>query len=114
MAQPTSDDRGQDVSTAELPIACTLEATEGAERLSRWTALFERFAPEITREPGQIVARMPRAPGVAAELDALVASERICCSFVEWHVVDGEHWHELRIRGTGEALDAISVMFDSH
>jgi hypothetical protein len=68
-------------------------------------------APEITREPEQIVVLLGEAPGVAAELDALTAAERVCCSFVEWHVVHDDFRHELHIRGSNDGLDAIAAMF---
>jgi hypothetical protein len=110
MAQPTID-HGGDAKPVELPIACTLEANEGAERLIRWKALLERSLPKVMREPDQIVVRLAGAPSVAAELDAIVAAERACCSFVKWHVVHDTSWHELQIRGTRDGLDAIAAMF---
>lgn len=78
----------------------------------RWKTLLEQSPPKVRREPDQIVVRLAGAPGVAAELDAMVAAERACCSFVEWHVVHGARWHELQIRGTRDGLDAIAAMFD--
>ena len=107
-----SGDRGDgSANAAELPIACTLEAREGAERLVRWKALLDRSVLELKREPDQIVMRVARAPGITAELDALVAAERTCCPFVEWQVVEHDGWNELQIRGTSEGIDAIAGMF---
>jgi hypothetical protein len=110
MAQPLSD-RDRTADRAELPLACALEAVDGAERLVRWRTLFEMSSPQITREPEQIVVLLGEAPGVAAELDALTAAERACCSFVEWHVVHDGAWHVLQIRGSNDELDAIAAIF---
>lgn len=110
MAQPTSD-RGRLKSHAELPVACALEASDGAARLIRWRALFEMSPPEVRRDGGQIVVRFADGPAVAVELDALVTAERVCCSFVDWHVVHEDGWRELQIRGTADGLDAITAIF---
>lgn len=110
MAQPLSD-RDRTADRAELPVACALEASDGAERLIRWRTLFEMSAPKITREPERIVVLLGEAPGVGAELDSLTAAERVCCSFVEWHVIHDDAWHQLQIRGSNDGLDAIAAMF---
>jgi hypothetical protein len=79
----------------------------------RWKTLLESSVLELKREPDRIVIRVVRAPGIAAELDALVAAERTCCPFVEWHLVEHERSHELQIRGTREGLDAIAGLLYS-
>jgi hypothetical protein len=107
-------DRGDgDLSAAELPIACTLEAREGAERLIRWRALLESSVLELKRKPDVIVVCVAKAPGIAAELGALVTAERACCPFVDWRLVEHERWHELQIHGTEDGLDAIAGLFHS-
>jgi hypothetical protein len=112
MATPRSDhDPAPD--RFELPVACTLAASDGAKRLARWRALFETSPPKITREPEQIVVLLGEAPGVAAELDALAAAERGCCSFAEWRVIHHRSRHELRIRASVDGLDAVAAMFHS-
>ena len=113
MAQLTGGPGDGNASAAELPIACTLEAREGAERLVRWRALLESSLLELKREPDQIDVRVAKASGIAAELGALVAAERACCAFVEWRLVEHERWHELQIHGTTEGLDAIAGLFRS-
>ena len=113
MAQLIGGRGDGDASAAELPIACTLEAREGAERLVRWKALLERSVLELRREPDQIVVCVAQAPGIVAELGALVAAERACCPFVEWRVVEHERWHELQIHGTADGLDVIAGLFHS-
>jgi hypothetical protein len=56
MPQPISNHGREGARTAELSIACTLEAREGAARLIRWKTLLERSSLKINRESGQIVS----------------------------------------------------------
>jgi len=103
--------RGPALNQAELPVACSLQAGEGTDRLARWKALFAMSAPTVRRTPDQIAVRVAESPGVAAELEALAAKERACCSFVRWHVVHDAGWHELQIQGSAEGLDAVGALF---
>jgi hypothetical protein len=109
MALPTAGNRS--ASQAQLPVACSLEADEGNERLARWRTLFDTWSPTVRRDPDQILVRVPEAPGVAAELEALAAAERACCSFARWQVVHDADGHELQIHGSAEGLDAIAALF---
>jgi hypothetical protein len=94
----------------ELPIACTLGATDGAARLARWRALSDARLT-VQRAPDQLVVLYRSQPGVHEELEALVAGERECCSFAEWEVTrDAEHV-VLRIRSDAKGLAAIGDAF---
>ena len=92
---------------------CTLEVREGAQRLVRWRTLLESSVLELKRGSDWIVVRVGRAPEVAAELEALVAAERVCCPFVEWRVVEHGRWHGIQIHGTTDGLDAIAGLLNS-
>lgn len=70
----------------QLPIACTLDAADGGERLARWGALSSRSIPSVRRHAGELVVAYPTVPGVREELEVLAAAERQCCSFAEWEV----------------------------
>jgi hypothetical protein len=90
----------------ELPIACTLGATDGAARLARWRAL---SAARLTaqRTPDQLIVLYRSQRGVYEEFEALAAAERECCSFAEWEVTrDAEHV-VLRIRSDAQGLAAL-------
>jgi hypothetical protein len=98
---------------ADLPIACTLDAGDGSQRLARWRALSARGAPTVRREPGALVVAYPGARGVREELEALAAAERQCCAFAEWQVKpEGEHV-VLRVSSDGDGLVAIASLFGS-
>jgi hypothetical protein len=90
----------------ELPIACTLGATDGAARLARWQALSEARLT-VQRTPDQLVVLYRSQRGVHEELEALVAGERECCSFAEWEVTRDLEHVVLRIRSDTKGLAAI-------
>jgi hypothetical protein len=94
----------------ELPIACTLGATDGVARLARWRALSDARM-SVRRTPNELFVLYQSRGDVHEELEALVAAERECCSFAEWEVTrDAEHV-ELRIRSDAEGLTAIVGAF---
>jgi hypothetical protein len=95
----------------ELPIACTLDAHDGHERLARWGALSARGAPSVEREAGVLVVAYPAGQGVREELELLVAAERHCCSFAEWEVEQDADRVVLRIRSHPGGLAAIEAVF---
>jgi hypothetical protein len=95
---------------AELPLACTLVATDGAARLARWARLSDARL-SVRRTPDQRVVRYRKERGVQQELESLVVAERECCSFADWEVTpDGEHVL-LRIRSDAQGLAAIVGVF---
>jgi hypothetical protein len=94
----------------ELPIACTLGATDGAARLARWRAL-SHARLTVQRTPDQLVVLYRSQRGVYEELEALVTGERACCSFAEWELTrDAEHL-VLRVRSDAKGLAAIVDAF---
>lgn len=93
----------------ELPVACSLQAVEGAERVARWRVLHDRAIPEVQREPGRLVIRYPRLAGVSQELEALVSAERTCCAFADWRLKPEGDTVVLEIRASDEGLEALAV-----
>jgi len=69
-----------------LPLACTLDAADGADRSRRWRQLAADAPPVARRTGGQLEVRYQPGPGVLDELRALAAAEAECCSFVTWAV----------------------------
>jgi hypothetical protein len=72
----------------DLPLACTLGVTDGAERSRRWRKLAADAAPVAGRTEGRLEVRYQPGPGVLDELLALAAAEAECCSFVAWAVTE--------------------------
>jgi hypothetical protein len=94
----------------ELPLACTLLDTDGAARLARWRALSDARLG-VQRLPDELVVRYRPQPGVAHELEALVAAERECCSFADWQLTQDSEHLLLRIRSDAQGLAAIVGAF---
>jgi ABC-type phosphonate transport system ATPase subunit len=105
-----SGSRSSHFEPAELPVACSLDASEGSQRLADWRALSERGDASVRREPGQITIRYRHGAGVVEELDRLAAAERRCCSFADWRVIHDRDWVELQIRAEPEGLEAIGAV----
>ncbi len=104
-------DNDQTPQLDELPVACTLDATEGADRLARWRALAAHAQLSVQRTPDQLVVLYRSEAGVQEELEALVVAERECCSFAQWEVSHTQEHVILRIRSDAEGLDAIAGVF---
>jgi hypothetical protein len=96
-----------------LPIACSLDASTGSERLARWRALAANGAPSVERAPRELVIRFADAPRIMEELEELAAAERECCAFAEWRVARGPRCAELHIRSRPEGLEAIAALLAS-
>src|SRR5436190_18140175 len=94
----------ESLEPTELPIACTLDANDGGERLSRWGALSAGGAPSVGREADALVVAYPAGHGVREELQVLAAAERECCSFAEWEVEQDADRVVLRIRSHPDGL----------
>jgi len=95
----------------DLPIACTLDASDGAHRLARWRALSARDAPRVAREADALLVAYPAGRGVREELEVLAAAERRCCSFAQWEVEQDGDRVILRIRSHAHGLAAIASLF---
>jgi hypothetical protein len=78
----------------ELPIACSLDATQLAERKERWRALGEHALISTERTDEVVRQRYRGGAAIEAELLDLVALEAECCPFLDLRVerVDAEIW----------------------
>ena len=94
----------------ELPIACTLGATDGAARLARWRALSDARL-SVRRSADRLVVVYQARNGVHEELTTLVAAERECCAFAEWEVSHDSEHVVLRIRSDAQGIAAIVGAF---
>jgi hypothetical protein len=74
----------------EIPIACSLSATDARTRIADWKHLLDRAA--VTRTPVEGGTRVALAPldGVREELGRLLAAERECCPFLDFELEDSE------------------------
>jgi hypothetical protein len=96
------------------PVACSLGRADLAQRTQRWDDLAARALSRMSRTPHGLQLVFGAGPGVADELQALVALERDCCGFATWSVRAGGGQLTLEISGDGEqAVTAVQSLFTS-
>lgn len=72
----------------DLPIACTLTATEYPQRLAEMRAIGEAAMVNADTQPARAVLRFAAGAGIRERVDAIVAAESQCCSFLDMAVTD--------------------------
>lgn len=108
------DDPSDAVQHDELPVACTLSASDGPARLRRWQNLHQSTPPTAQLTNGVLEVHYQPGPEVLAELQDLVAEERVCCAFVSWAVTEDSGQPVLRITaqpGSPQDIEPIAAMF---
>ena len=90
------------------PVACSLNQTNLADRAARWQALAARALRQAAPTQDGVRLVFAPGPGVADELEALVALERECCAFAAWsvHAAPGE----LTLDVTADAEEAVTAV----
>lgn len=99
---------------AELPVACTLGASDGPARLQRWKRLHRIAALTAQLINGELEVRYQAGPEVLAELQDLVTAQRVCCAFVSWAVTQDSGQPILRVTapaGSPQDIEPIAAMF---
>jgi hypothetical protein len=92
-----------------LPVACTLEVADGAQRLEQWRRLSVTAGLGRELAGGRLTLRFQGLPGVRAELDRLVDAERTCCAFLGWEVVPCEAELHVHVTGKPEELRSLTL-----
>ncbi len=95
---------------AELPIACSLSATELPERLAEMAALGDSALVDTRTEPTHAELRFAAGDGVRERVDAIVAAESQCCSFLTMRATEEPDLVVLTIDGPEGAEIVISEM----
>lgn len=72
----------------ELPIACSLSATELPKRLQEMGALGRDALLDTRADGTRAQLRFAAGAGVRERVDAIVAAESQCCAFLEMQVAD--------------------------
>jgi hypothetical protein len=96
------------------PVACSLGRADLARRAQRWDDLAARALSQASRTPHGLRLVFGAGPGVADELQALVALERECCGFATWSVRASGGQLTLEVSGDSEeAVTAVQSLFTS-
>jgi arsenate reductase len=68
-----------------IPVACTLDQTDGEERIDKWRGVFKDMVTGAERpRDGQLRLSLADDPNRLSELIALAQAEKNCCSFFEF------------------------------
>lgn len=96
-----------------VPVACTLESQELAERIEAMEAELLAFAEETHELPDGIAHRFSESAAIRRALSDLIASERECCPFLHFELVfepgPGPIW--LKVTGPEAARPFIRETF---
>jgi MerR family copper efflux transcriptional regulator len=95
----------------DLPIACTLNATELDDRLSTVEALRRDALAGQSEIPGGVRMHLRNAPGIEARVRKLAAAESRCCAFLSFRIETTEDEVLLDITGAPEARPVINEYF---
>jgi CelD/BcsL family acetyltransferase involved in cellulose biosynthesis len=93
----------------DLPVACTLGASDRHERVAAWHALGGDALTATAAAPDSFEARFDDTDEIRARIEHLLALERQCCAFLSFELERRDGAAILRITGpgaehTGEAL----------
>jgi hypothetical protein len=90
--------------SAEVPIACSLTASEARERVERWRKLVQDARLRSLSGDGYAATAFRNEPAVRAELEALASAERECCAFLQFDLRKSKA--ELVLRVTAKREEA--------
>jgi hypothetical protein len=91
----------------ELPLACSLDASDLSARQERWRAIGERALRDRGREGDAVRLTFASSPGVEEELRELVRLEGECCAFLDMAVAPGGDEVVLTISGPPDAAPIV-------
>jgi hypothetical protein len=89
----------------EIPIACTLSATDYRDRLAQIAALSRDALRHVERRGLTLDLRY--APEAAARVRQLVEQERTCCAFLQFDLQESADEVRLLVTAPPAAADAV-------
>jgi MerR family transcriptional regulator, copper efflux regulator len=98
-------------SMTDLPIACTLNASELDDRLATVETLRRDALLRQSEILGGLRMHLRNAPGIEARVRALAAAESRCCAFLTFRIETADDELLLDITGAPEARPVIDELF---
>lgn len=84
-------------------LACSLDVGERERRGEEWRALRRGALIDAREQAGVATSTWKRGEGIGERLEALVEAERICCSFLDFDLVDRGDTLVLRVVSPADA-----------
>jgi hypothetical protein len=98
---------------AELPIACSLNATELPARLAEITALGDDALIDVHRAPGHAGLRFAAGDGIRDRVEAIIHAEAQCCAFLNMEIRDEPDLVVLHITASPDADLVLGELVDA-
>lgn len=95
---------------SDHPIACSLSAAELPARLAEIAAVGEHSLMHAREENGRAVLRFRPGAETRRRLEAIVAAESECCSFLDISLSEDAAALTLEVAGPGEAEPIVGEM----
>jgi hypothetical protein len=103
----------EDLMPTELPIACSLSATELPARLAEMADLGREALREARYDGAEAQLRFAAGAGVRERVDAVVAAETQCCAFLTMRVSDAHETVVLSITAPAGAEVVLAELVDA-
>jgi hypothetical protein len=100
----------------DLPVACTLDAAEMAQRGAEIRALGRDGLEVAERGERSVTLRFRADPAIRERVEAIVAAESRCCAFLDFSVAEAEDATVLTIaapEGAEPALHDLAGLFSA-
>jgi hypothetical protein len=94
----------------DIPIACSLPASEMNDRVAEFRDLGARTTARELR-PGHLVLRFSRAEGLAETLQNLVQREKECCPFLTFRIEEEAGEIRVDVSGPLESQPVLESLF---
>jgi hypothetical protein len=99
--------------TSELPIACSLSATDLSTRLREMAELGRAALVDVRHEQTRAELRFADGTGVRDRVDGIVAAESQCCAFLAMNVTDEPDTVVLTIQAPDGAELVLAELLDA-
>jgi hypothetical protein len=106
-----STDRSCGCGPAESKHACTLSPTDAPARLAKFTAVFGALV-NARRTSDEITFELRKDVGVREAVDELVRLESVCCSFLQFDVIERDDRVIWTVRGPAGAAATLDLFGD--
>jgi hypothetical protein len=99
--------------TSELPIACSLSATDLSTRLREIADLGRAALVDVRHEQTRAELRFAAGAGVRDRVERIVAAESQCCAFLAMNITDEPDTVVLTIQAPDDAELVLAELVDA-
>ncbi len=98
------------VARREIPIACSLDASQQAERQGEFRAVMEAALIDRRIDDRGAVVRFRASPGVEDAIRDLSTQEHECCPFLDFDIASQDDVVVLRVIAPAEARSVVQAL----